>query len=287
MNEAMYIAPPGKRFRLKDFDPADTGSYTRKDDAVDKLERDIKELATLQDILYAQNSYSLLIIFQAMDAAGKDSVIKHVMSGVNPQGCQVVSFKQPSAEELSHDYLWRCVRALPAHGRIGIFNRSYYEEVLAVRVHPEFLKAQRLPETARPAKLWKRRFEEINNFEQYLTHNGTVVVKFFLNVSQKEQSRRFLERIDTRDKNWKFSSADLKERARWDSYMEAYEDAIRHTTTPWAPWHVIPADHKWFTRVVVAGTIVKILRSLPLAYPKVSKEQRSELSKAKRILLGS
>jgi len=286
MNEAQYIAPPGRQFRLRDFNPADTGSYKRKDEATAKLERDISELATLQDVLYAQSSYSLLIILQAMDAAGKDSVIKHVMSGINPQGCQVVSFKQPSAEELSHDYLWRCVRELPARGMIGIFNRSYYEEVLAVRVHPEFLKAQRLPETVKPAKLWKRRFDEINNFEHYLAHNGTIVVKFFLNVSQKEQSQRFLERIETPDKNWKFSAADLRERARWGSYMEAYEDAIRHTSTSWAPWHVVPADHKWFTRMVVAGTIVKTLRSLPLAYPRVSKEQQAELSKAKKVLLG-
>jgi PPK2 family polyphosphate:nucleotide phosphotransferase len=284
MNEARYAAPSGKRFRLRDFDPADTGTYAKKEDAVRKLERDVEELAAVQDVLYAQSSYSLLIIVQAMDAAGKDSVIKHVMSGINPQGCQVVSFKQPSPEELSHDYLWRCVKALPARGRIGIFNRSYYEEVLAVRVHPEFLRAQRLPDDVKPEKLWKRRFEEINNFERYLTDNGTIVLKFFLHVSQKEQRQRFLERIDTPEKNWKFSSADLKERAHWDRYMEAYEDAIRNTSTAWAPWYVVPADHKWFTRVVVAGAIVRTLRSLRLAYPKVSKQQKAELQAARRAL---
>jgi PPK2 family polyphosphate:nucleotide phosphotransferase len=284
MNEARYAAPSGKRFRLKDFDPADTGTYAKKEDAVRKLERDVEELASLQDVLYAQDSYSLLVIVQAMDAAGKDGVIKHVMSGINPQGCQVVSFKQPSTEELSHDYLWRCVRALPARGRIGIFNRSYYEEVLAVRVHPEFLKAQRLPGDVKPEKIWKRRFEEINNFERHLTDNGTVVLKFFLNVSRKEQKQRFLERIDTPEKNWKFSSADLKERAHWESYMKAYEEAIRNTSTAWAPWYVVPADHKWFTRVVVAGVIVRTLRSLRLAYPKTTKQQKAELETARRAL---
>jgi PPK2 family polyphosphate:nucleotide phosphotransferase len=238
-----------------------------------------------QDILYANASQSLLLIFQAMDAAGKDSTIKHVMSGVNPQGCQVSSFKAPSGEELRHDYLWRTVKCLPEHGLIGIFNRSYYEEVLVVRVHPELLASQHLtPKDAGP-HLWKRRFEEINNFERYLTHNGTVVLKFFLNVSRKEQKKRFLKRIEQKEKNWKFSAADIRERHFWDKYMISYEEAFSHTSTPRAPWFVVPADHKWFTRLCVSQIIVATLKALALKYPKLTKEQLDELEKAKQELL--
>ena len=284
MNLSRYRVPSGKSIRLRDFDPGDTGRFSQKEDATGKLERDIEMLAELQDVLYAQDRYAMLIIIQAMDAAGKDSVIKHVMSGVNPQGCQVVSFKQPSVEELDHDFLWRCARALPARGRIGIFNRSYYEEVLVVRVHPEFLQAEHLPAGTDEKGIWKRRFRDINNFEQHLTDNGTVVLKFFLHVSRDEQKRRFLERIETPFKNWKYSAADLKERAHWDEYMEVYEDAINRTSTAWAPWYIIPADHKWYTRVAVADIIVKTLQSMPLAYPKVTKDQKKELEKAKNML---
>jgi len=284
MNHDRFLASPGEKIRLKDYDPASTGKFTRKEDAGAKLEEDIKELAALQDILYAQNSHALLIIIQAMDAAGKDGIIKHVMSGINPQGCQVTSFKSPSAEELEHDYLWRCVKALPERGRIGIFNRSYYEEVLVVRVHPDYLAAQRLPKTLQGNEIWKRRFDEINNFEQHLVDNGIVTLKFFLHISKKEQKRRFLERIDTPEKNWKFSPADLAERAHWDDYMKAYEDLFSHTSTPWAPWHIIPADHKWFTRLCVADIIVKCLRSLRLAYPVASDDHKKALLKAKKML---
>jgi PPK2 family polyphosphate:nucleotide phosphotransferase len=245
---------------------------------------DIEELAKQQDVLYAQNTWSLLLIFQAMDAAGKDGTIKHVMSGVNPQGCQVYSFKAPSAEELDHDYLWRCMKALPERGRIGIFNRSYYEEVLITRVHPEILGRQQLPPESKKGDIWKRRFEEINNFERYLTSNGIAILKFFLNVSKKEQKKRFLERLNRPEKNWKFSLGDAKERGYWDAYMEAYEDAISSTSTKWAPWYIVPADHKWFTRAVVADVIVKKLRSLDLHYPEVSETHREELKKAKDML---
>jgi PPK2 family polyphosphate:nucleotide phosphotransferase len=235
-------------------------------------------------MLYAQNTYALLLIFQAMDAAGKDSTIKHVMSGINPQGCQVYSFKQPSAEELDHDYLWRSFKALPERGRIGIFNRSYYEEVLVVRVHPEILEQQQLPPSAKGKHIWQQRFEDINNFEKYLFNNGILVMKFFLNVSKQEQKKRFLARIDRPEKNWKFSLADAKERGHWDDYMAAYEDVFKHTSTEWAPWHIIPADNKWFTRLAVASFIYHRLQSLNLAYPVVEENHLQKLQAAKVML---
>jgi PPK2 family polyphosphate:nucleotide phosphotransferase len=236
-------------------------------------------------VLYAQDTYSLLLIFQAMDAAGKDGIIEHVMSGVNPQGCQVFSFKAPSSEELDHDYLWRSMKALPERGRIGIFNRSYYEEVLVVRVHPEILNGQRIPKKEKEDKdIWKHRYEDINNFERYLTRNGIVILKFFLNVSKKEQKKRFLERIEQPDKNWKFSFGDVKEREHWKDYMDAYEDMFNATSTEWAPWHIIPADKKWFTRAAVADIISDRLESLNLRYPEVSEAHKQELLKAKEML---
>ena len=247
----------------------------------------IAELAKLQDTLYAQDRWAVLLIFQAMDAAGKDSAIKHVMSGINPQGCQVASFKAPSVEELNHDYLWRCQRHLPERGRIGIFNRSYYEEVLAVRVHPEFLEKQNLPPTLVDKKIWARRHEDICAFERYLTRNGIAICKFFLHVSQAEQKRRFLERLDTPEKNWKFSAADVAERQHWREYLAAYQDMIRATATPWAPWYVVPADHKWFTRAVVGGAVIDALASLNLHYPDVDKAKRGELAAARKALLAA
>jgi len=252
---------------LKEYDPASTGRFKDKEEAAKKLADDVEKLTALQDVLYAQNNYALLIIVQAMDAAGKDGVIKHVMSGVNPQGCQVVSFKAPSAEELDHDYLWRCVKQVPERGRIGIFNRSYYEEVLIVRVHPGILQSQKIPPALIGKDIWKARFEQINSYEKYLTRNGVVILKFFLNVSKKEQKKRFLERIDNPEKNWKFSADDVKERAHWDEYMRAYEEIFSHTSTEWAPWYIIPADRKWFTRAAVANVIVDTLQSLGLRYP--------------------
>ena len=279
MDHTGYLVPADNKFRLDKHDPASTGSFKKKEDALKKLEGDIASVASLQDVLYAQDRHALLVIFQAMDAAGKDGAIKHVMSGLNPQGCQVYSFKAPSAEELDHDFLWRCMKSLPERGRIGIFNRSYYEEVLVVGVHPEFLDKQKLPNRLKGKEFWKRRFEEINNFERYLVGNGVVVLKFFLNVSRDEQKRRFLERIETPEKNWKFSIADANERQYWDQYMEAYEEALRHTSTKWAPWYVIPADHKWFTRVMIADILATTLKSLDLKYPKVSKERKTELQK--------
>ena len=235
-------------------------------------------------MLYAQNTYALLVILQAMDTAGKDGTIRHVMSGVNPQGTQVHSFKAPSGEELDHDFLWRSMKALPERGGIGIFNRSYYEEVLVVRVHPENLDLQRLPPGAKGKGIWKHRFDEINNFEKYLVRNGIVVLKFFLNLSKEEQKRRLLARINTPEKNWKFSLADAKERAYWDDYMNAFEETVNHTSTEWAPWHIIPADNKWFTRTVVADVIIEKLKSLKLSYPVVSKEHRQHLLEAKELL---
>src|SRR5437762_2144244 len=284
MKHDALIAPPGKKIRLKDFDPGSTGKYQSKDEAREKLEADTCRLAEYQDVLYAQNTYALLIIFQAMDAAGKDGTIRHVMSGVNPQGTQVYSFKAPSSEELDHDYLWRSFRALPERGRIGIFNRSYYEEVLVVRVHPQILDTQQLPPEAKSKGVWKRRFEEINDFERYLVRNGVHVLKFFLNVSKEEQKRRFLARINTPEKNWKFSLSDAKERGHWDDYMKAYQDAFRSTSTKWAPWYVIPADHKWFTHAAVADLIIAKLKSLKLSYPTISEEHRQELLMAKEAL---
>jgi PPK2 family polyphosphate:nucleotide phosphotransferase len=285
-----FLVPPGKKVSLeKDFPTRYSGEWPQKQDAQDLLKQGIEQLRDLQDRLYAQDRYALLLIFQAMDAAGKDSTIEHVMSGVNPQGCQVYSFKQPSAEELDHDYLWRCYKALPERGRIGIFNRSYYEEVLVVRVHPELLHHQRLPdalltEEAVRGPLWQQRFEQINNFEKHLYENGIIVVKFFLHVSKQEQKERFLKRIDEPEKNWKFSATDVRERAHWDDYMRAYQEVVRHTSTDWAPWHVIPADQKWFTRLAVAATIVRELEKLDLQYPNLDDDRRAEMADARKLL---
>jgi len=284
LNHDHFIVPPHKKIRLKDYDPADTGKFKDKSEAAEKLSNDIQRLAELQDTLYADNTYALLVIFQAMDAAGKDGTIRHVMSGVNPQGTQVYSFKGPSSEELDHDYLWRSFKALPERGRIGIFNRSYYEEVLIVRVHPQILDGQQLPPEAKKKGVWKHRFEEINNFERYLVRNGIHVLKFFLNVSKEEQKRRFLARINTPEKNWKFSVNDVREREHWDDYMDAFEDAFNHTSTTWAPWYIIPADHKWFTRAAVADVIISKLKSLDLRYPDVGEAHLKELQKAKELL---
>ncbi|MFL6503931.1 MAG: polyphosphate kinase 2 family protein [Candidatus Udaeobacter sp.] len=278
----------GKDFRLKDVDPDDTLDFTKEADkplAEEALAMGVTALAELQDKLYAQDKWAVLLVFQAMDAAGKDGAIKHVMSGTNPQGCQVYSFKSPSSDDLDHDYLWRCMKSLPNRGHIGIFNRSYYEEVLVVRVHPEFLAKQKLPQKVVGKKIWEERFEDIRNFEQYLSRNGVVVRKFFLHVSKKEQKRRFLERIDDPLKNWKFSSNDANERDFWDDYMEAYEQMIQETATKEAPWYVVPADNKWFTRVVVAGAVIETLDSLDLAYPKVDEVKLNELGAAKKKLV--
>ena len=282
-----YRITNGKKFRLKDFDPADTGELKSADKprAKEALQNGIEALAELQDVLYAQDRWSLLLIFQAMDAAGKDGTIKHVMSGVNPQGCQVSSFKGPTSEDLDHDYLWRCVKQLPERGRIGIFNRSYYEETLVVRVHPEFLAGQKLPKECVTKDIWEERFQDIRAFERYLNRNGTVVVKFFLHVSKGEQQKRFLERLDNPDKNWKFSLNDAKERGFWDDYMDAYEQTIRETATENSPWYVVPADNKWFTRVIVAAAVIDALASLKLQYPKVSAAKRRELGAARKALL--
>jgi PPK2 family polyphosphate:nucleotide phosphotransferase len=275
----------GKHFRLKDYDPADTGHWKSKEHAADALEKGIARTADLQDMLYAQNNWALLLIFQAMDAAGKDGAIKHVMSGVNPQGCQVYAFKAPSEQELQHDFLWRTTRNLPERGHIGIFNRSYYEEVLVVRVHPDILKRQRTPPSLVGKKIWEDRFEDIRCFERHMARSGTVVRKFFLNVSKKEQKKRFLERLDEPEKNWKFSSSDVKERECWDDYHEAYEEMIANTATEHAPWYVVPADNKWFTRLVISTVVVDTLESLNLSYPKVSDAKRKELEAAKASLL--
>ncbi len=284
MKKSPFLVPPGKKLRLSNCDPGFHGHYKDKDAAQEQLKKDIERMSELQDVFYAADSQSLLIIFQAMDAAGKDGAIKHVMSGLNPQGCQVASFKSPSANELDHDYLWRSNLHLPERGRIGIFNRSYYEEVLVVRVHPEFLDAQKLPDRPPRDKIWKQRFHEINNFEQYLTDNGTRVLKFFLNVSKDEQKKRFLERIDRPEKNWKFSPLDVKERGHWDEYQLAYEDMLGHTSTKQAPWHVIPADRKWFSRVAIAGVVVATLESMDLKYPELNEHQRTQLKESKTLL---
>jgi PPK2 family polyphosphate:nucleotide phosphotransferase len=285
MNHDAFIVPPGAKISLlQEYDPAYKTNFHDKTDADKKLQLGIEQLATYQDILYAQNNYALLIIFQAMDAAGKDSTIKHVMSGINPQGCQVFSFKNPSAEELDHDYLWRTMKSLPERGRIGIFNRSYYEEVLVVRVHPEILQKQQLPQIPPGNQIWKQRFEEINNFEKYLVNNGIIVLKFFLNVSKSEQKKRFLQRIDSPEKNWKFSVNDVRERGFWDDYMKAYEEIFNHTSTEWAPWYIIPADRKWFTRLIVADIICSKLKSLNLKYPTVSAESQQQLLQAREML---
>ena len=280
-----YRITDGKGFKLKAINPADTNGFHSKEQAQALLEKGIGALSEMQEKLYAQDKWALLLIFQAMDAAGKDGTIKHVMSGVNPQGCKVNSFKTPSNLELDHDFLWRTNIALPERGRIGIFNRSYYEETLVVRVHPEYLARQKLPERLVGKHIWRERFEDINAFERHLTRNGVVIRKFFLHVSREEQKRRFLSRLEEPEKNWKFSGADAAEREHWDAYMHAYEETIRHTATEDAPWHVIPADNKWFTRLAVAETIIDTLKSLDLAFPKVDAAKRKELAAARTALL--
>jgi len=275
----------GAKLNLKNYKTDDTDGLKDKDEAKEALANNIKRMSELQDTLYAQDTKALLIIFQAMDAAGKDSAIEHVMSGVNPQGVQVTSFKQPSTEELDHDYLWRCAKNMPERGRIGIFNRSHYEEVLVVRVHPAIIQGQRLPDEIKSDKnIWKQRFKQIRNYEEYLADNGTHIIKFFLHVSKEEQKKRFLARIDTPDKNWKFSSSDVKERAFWDEYMKAYKEAIENTSTDKAPWYIIPADKKWFTRLAVSEIIVEKMKSMKLHYPVVTEEHKKELEEAKKML---
>ena len=291
MSWASKLAKPyrienGKDFRLKDFDPEKTGKLHSKERALKLLEKGIAQMAELQNKLYAQDRWALLIIFQAMDAAGKDGAIQHVMSGVNPQGCQVYSFKAPSSEELNHDYMSRAMQRVPERGHIGIFNRSYYEEVLVVRVHPAVLHTERIPPSLLGKNLWEERFEDIAAFERYLARNGVAVRKFFLNLSKNEQKKRFLERLDTPQKNWKFSAADIHEREYWDDYMHAYEEMIRSTSSTNAPWYVVPADNKWFTRVVVAAAIVETLEELDLTYPKLEPKERKTLAEARALLLG-
>jgi PPK2 family polyphosphate:nucleotide phosphotransferase len=283
---APYRVTEGKKFRLKDTSPGDTGDLTAEDkpEAKEALAAGLELLTSLQERLYAQDRWAVLLIFQAMDAAGKDSAIKHVMSGVNPQGCQVHAFKAPSAEELDHDYLWRCLRNLPERGRIGIFNRSYYEEVLVVRVHKELLEGQKLPPSLVTRSIWDDRYEDIRNVERYLGRNGILIRKFFLHVSKKEQKKRFLERLDNPDKNWKFALGDVVERGHWEDYEEAYEDMIRATATKDAPWYVVPADSKWFTRVVVAAAIIDALGSLDLKFPEVDDDKKKELAAARIAL---
>jgi PPK2 family polyphosphate:nucleotide phosphotransferase len=283
---APYRVTDGRRFRLRDVDPRDTGDLKNKDKAREALKAGVARLADLQEKLYAQDRWAVLLVFQAMDAAGKDGAIEHVMSGVNPQGVQVFSFKAPSAEDLDHDFLWRTARCLPERGRIGIFNRSYYEEVLVVRVHPEFLKGQRLPEKLVTKRIWEERCEDIAAHERYLSRNGVRVVKFFLHVSKEEQKRRFLARLDEPEKNWKFSSGDVRERGHWDDYQAAYEDAIRRTATKDAPWYVIPADNKWFTRLAVARAVIDTLEDLDLRFPEVDEKQRQGFAEARALLEG-
>ena len=291
LKQCKHLAQPyrihdGDGFRLKQIDPGDTQDLPAdKKAAQDALEQGVELLSELQQRLYAQNKWAVLLVFQAMDAAGKDGTIKHVMSGVNPQGCQVSSFKAPSALDLDHDYLWRANQCLPERGRIGIFNRSYYEETLVVRVHPELLAKQSLPPELVGPKLWKQRFEDIRHYERYLSRNGVVVLKFFLHLSKHEQKRRFLERLDRPEKNWKFSASDIRERGVWDDYMRAYEEMIQETATAHAPWYVVPADHKWFTRLVVAAAVIERLNGLDLRYPEVSAEARQALAKAREQLL--
>jgi PPK2 family polyphosphate:nucleotide phosphotransferase len=290
IKKARELAKPFRvtddRFRLKDVAPGPTPQFASEDKTREKeaLAMGITLMAELQDRLYAQGHWAVLLIFQAMDAAGKDGAIKHVMSGVNPQGCQVFSFKSPTSEELNHDYLWRCLKCLPERGRIGIFNRSYYEETLVVRVHPEILANQRLPPALVTKDVWKERFQDIRGVERYLARNGMAILKFFLHISKEEQKKRFLERIDEPEKNWKFSESDVKEREHWDDYMEAYEDMIRNTATKSAPWYVVPADNKWFARIVVASAVIDALDSLDLKYPKADDRKLKELAAAKRAL---
>jgi PPK2 family polyphosphate:nucleotide phosphotransferase len=279
-----FTVSKGGRFRLSEVDPDDTGGIDSKDHAAALLAEGVNRLRLEQEKLYAQGTWAILLIFQAMDAAGKDSTIKHVMSGVNPQGCQVFSFKAPSSEELAHDFLWRTTRCLPERGRIGIFNRSYYEEVLVVKVHEEWLERQRLPNKKYDEKFWQHRYDDINAFEHHLTRNGTVVLKFFLNISKREQRKRFLDRLANPKKHWKFSAADLAERQYWNEYMDAYGEAFTATSTRWAPWYVIPADYKWAARTLIADIVATTIESLDLRYPKVTKAERKELDKARHQL---
>jgi PPK2 family polyphosphate:nucleotide phosphotransferase len=279
-----YRVETGKHFRLKDFDPADTANWQSKEHAQEAVQEGIARTADMQDKLYAQGRWAVLLIFQAMDAAGKDGAIKHVMSGVNPQGCQVYSFKQPSERELQHDFLWRTTLCLPERGHIGIFNRSYYEEVLVVRVHPELLENEKLPPPLVTKNIWKDRFDDIRKFEQHMTRNGTVIRKFFLHVSREEQRRRFLARLEEPEKNWKFSASDVRERKYWNDYQDAYEEMIRNTAVKDAPWYVVPADHKWFTRLVISAVIVDTLEELHPSYPKVDPAKRKDLEAAKKEL---
>jgi len=281
-----YCVERGKHFKLRDFDPADTAGIRSKERATAALQKSLEQLADLQNKLYAQDQWAVLLIFQGMDASGKDGVIKHVMAGVNAMGCQAYSFKAPSSEEQQHDYLWRTMQRIPERRRIGIFNRSYYEEVLIVRVHPDLLQNEKIPPSLITKKIWEERFEDMCAFERYLTRNGIVVRKFFLNLSKKEQARRFLARLDEPEKNWKFSAADIHEREYWDDYMHAYEDMVQNTATPAAPWYVVPADNKWFTRLVVASAIIDTLEKLNLSYPKVDASRRKELEKARKFLEG-
>lgn len=287
-DENMFIKP-GTKLRLKDFETKYTAGFNDKEDAAEMLNKDIQRLSELQDMLYAMNKYSLLVVIQAMDAAGKDGTIKHVMTGVNPQGCNVSSFKQPSHEELSHDFLWRINRAMPKRGMIAIFNRSHYEEVLVTRVHPEYILGQNIPGIDSvdkvDKKFWAKRYEIINNFEKQAFENGTIIIKFFLHVSKDEQKKRFLARIDEPEKNWKFSTSDVKERQLWDKYMEAFEEAISNTSTEYAPWYVVPADRKWFMRAAVGDIIVGTLEKLGLEYPTITNEEKNELLKAKDLIL--
>ena len=279
-----YLVTHGKKFKLKHFDPADTNGLHSKEEAQARLQQGVARLRELQDKLYAMDQWSVLLIFQAMDAAGKDSAIKHVMSGINPQGCQVFSFKAPTSDDLDHDYLWRCQRCLPERGRIGIFNRSYYEETLVVRVHPELLQKQKIPASLLAKNIWRKRFSGIKTFEQHLARNGTLIRKFFLHVSRKEQKKRFLARLDEPEKNWKFAAGDVQERAHWKDYMAAYEETIRHTATAQAPWLVVPADHKWYSRLVVAEAVIDALESLHLHYPVVTPAMKKEQALARKLL---
>jgi PPK2 family polyphosphate:nucleotide phosphotransferase len=281
-----YRVDDGKSFKLKNFDPGDTDGWDSKEHAAKELQKGVDRTAELQDMLYAQDKWALLLIFQAMDAAGKDGAIKHVMSGVNPQGCQVYSFKAPSEAELQHDFLWRTTRDLPERGHIGIFNRSYYEEVLIVRVHPDILKGEKIPPALITKDIWDERFEDIGCFERHMARSGTVIRKFFLHLSKKEQKKRSLARLDEPEKNWKFSVADIHERKYWDEYQDAYEDMIRNTATPHAPWYVVPADNKWFTRLAISCVVVDALESLKLAYPKVDDEKKRELQEGRKMLEG-
>lgn len=276
----------GDKFKLKDFDPADTLGikFPEKVEAAQAVQEGVAEIARLQEMLYAQDQWGVLLIFQAMDAAGKDGTIKHVLSGVNPQGCEVHAFKAPSSEELDHDFLWRCMRRLPERGRLGIFNRSYYEETLVVRVHPDFLAKEKLPPRLVTKDIWKERFQDIRHFERYLSRNGIVVRKFFLNLSKQEQKRRFLSRLEHPAKYWKFSAADASEREHWGDYMQAYEDTIRHTATDEAPWYVVPADNKWFARLIVSSVVIETLASLDLKFPELDKARLAELAAARKVL---